>query len=234
MVRRTARDATGQTEAAEAGVKQRILDAGLEEFSRMGLRGASVRTIGAEAGTTPAMINYYFGGKRGLYGQVVEQSQTRLMAHLAAALAGLADKPIAELAASLTGAYFDFLGQQRALQRLLLREVLDAAAGEALPTEAWHHLGPLLARLPALRGEAFEAAVSLFGAVAGYFIYAPVLARLTGEDPLAPENLAHRRAHLTALARRLFDESATPQDPDADADTAAAGQTTSPSPRSTP
>lgn len=68
-------------------VKVRILAAGRSEFARRGLAAGSVRVIAQQAGVTAAMINYYFGGKRGLYDAVVADAQERLRAHLAPALA---------------------------------------------------------------------------------------------------------------------------------------------------
>ncbi|MCZ7687261.1 MAG: TetR/AcrR family transcriptional regulator [Sandaracinaceae bacterium] len=102
-------------------VKQRILAAGRAEFARHGLSAGSVRAIGDRAGVTPAMINYYFGGKRALYDAVVAEAQGRLRARLTAAVTAGREG----LAPRLAGAYFDFLADDQELQRLLLREVLD-------------------------------------------------------------------------------------------------------------
>ena len=183
------------------GVRERILVAAKAAFARLGLRGASVRVIAAGAGVTPAMINYHFRGKLGLYNVVVDGALQGLMRHLAGALA--AGEP-AELAPALAGAYFHFLCQERELQRLMMHEVL--AGGAELPDIVQRHLLPLRGLLQGRfghGGETFQAAVTLFGAVAGYFLYAPVLQELTGEDPLEGEALARRREHVVALAREL-------------------------------
>ena len=121
------------------GVKQRIIAAGRTEFARSGLEAASVRAIGDGAGVTPAMINYYFGGKRPLYEAVVAEAQRRLLARLGTALSGEREG----LAARLAGTYFDFLAEDQELQRLLLREVMDQ--GENTRALAQNFVGPLRA-----------------------------------------------------------------------------------------
>ena len=48
-----------------------ILVAAREEFADRGYNGATVRSIGSRAGVDAAMINHYFGGKAGLFQEVV-------------------------------------------------------------------------------------------------------------------------------------------------------------------
>ena len=192
-------------EAGEPGVREQILAAAKTEFARLGLRGASVRVIAAGAGVTPAMINYHFKGKLGLYSEVVEEAMKGLLAHLSGAL--LRPRRGA-LAPALAGAYFDFLCEERELQRLMVHEVLSG--GGVLPEIVQRHLLPLRTLLQGQFGkgqQTFQSAVTLFGAVAGYFLYAPVLAELTGEDPLDKAALARRRRHVVALARDLSGQS---------------------------
>jgi len=54
-------------------VRQDLLDAARKLFLSYEFRAVSVRQIAQEAEVTPAMVNYYFGGKRGLYVAMVEQ-----------------------------------------------------------------------------------------------------------------------------------------------------------------
>lgn len=184
----------------EGGVRARILAAGRAEFARTGLGAASVRTIGARAGVTAAMINYYFGGKRALYDAVVDEARGRLLMRLREAVGG--DRP--GRARRLAGAYFDFLAEDRELQQLLLREVLDR--GESTRALARRHVRPLRAILDESFGggdEALQLAISLFGAIAGYFLYEPLLGAFLGSDPLAPDALERRRQHVLQLATQL-------------------------------
>lgn len=52
--------------------KDRILAAAIELFGKYGLAGASVRDICSMAEANIAAINYYFGSKESLYGEVVK------------------------------------------------------------------------------------------------------------------------------------------------------------------
>ncbi len=182
------------------GVRERILTAGRAEFAQNGLGAGSVRAIGERAGVTAAMINYYFGGKRALYDAVVSEAQARLGRRLSAAVAG--DR--AGLAPRLAAAHFDFLSEEPELQRLLLREVLDQ--GQSVRELAARYVQPLRALFEQHFGaddEALQLAVSLFGAVAGYFLYEPLLGAFLGVDPHSPGALARRRRHVIRLATHL-------------------------------
>jgi AcrR family transcriptional regulator len=52
-------------------VRAKLLDAARDLFPRYGYRGVSSRQIGAAAGVNFAMIRYYFGGKPGLYREML-------------------------------------------------------------------------------------------------------------------------------------------------------------------
>ncbi|MFE3451457.1 TetR/AcrR family transcriptional regulator [Nonomuraea sp. NPDC059194] len=53
--------------------KQRIVEAAVEEFAAKGFAGARVSAIADRAGVNKQLISYYFGGKEGLYLDVVSQ-----------------------------------------------------------------------------------------------------------------------------------------------------------------
>lgn len=72
----TKRPATGRARRAPAPdertldaerSRRLLLDAALEEFSAKGYAGARVQDIADRAGVNKQLINYYFGGKEGLY-----------------------------------------------------------------------------------------------------------------------------------------------------------------------
>jgi TetR/AcrR family transcriptional regulator len=64
----------GRPRGASAGkVRARLLSAARELFLRYGYRAVSSRQIGAAAGVNFAMIRYYFGGKPGLYREILQQ-----------------------------------------------------------------------------------------------------------------------------------------------------------------
>ncbi len=179
------------------GVRQRILAAARAEFASRGFGAASVRTIAERAGATAAMINYYFGGKQALYDTVVAEAQGRLLARLSAAV-GSGERD--GLPVRLALAYFDFLVEERELQRLLLRQMLDR--GDHLREHADDIAGPLAALLERHFGDravARQFAISVFGAIAGYFVYEPVLGAVLGRDPMSAESVAARRRHVEEL-----------------------------------
>jgi AcrR family transcriptional regulator len=182
-------------------VRERIVGAAKTEFAAHGLRGSSVRSIAARAGVTGAMVNYYFGSKRRLYDMIVQEAQARLSARMSEALTAGEE---VDLPARLIAAYFDFLSEEGEFQRLLLREVLDR--GHDVPAFTQKYIAPLRLLFEDLFGSddrAFQTAVTLFGAVAGYFIYEPVLTELTGASAMAEESLTRRRRHVMELATLL-------------------------------
>ena len=74
------------TETEPDPVRQRILDAAVNQFSRHGFEGASTRSIAQAADAAMSSITYQFGGKHGLYlaaadhigNQIAEFMQPRL------------------------------------------------------------------------------------------------------------------------------------------------------------
>src|ERR1700747_2614420 len=63
----------GRPAAGSVGnVRERLLHAARELFLRYGYRAVSSRQIGAAAGVNFAMIRYYFGGKPGLYREILQ------------------------------------------------------------------------------------------------------------------------------------------------------------------
>lgn len=182
-------------------VRDRVLVAARGEFAARGRHAASVHTIARGAGVTAAMINYYFGSKDALYDAVVADAQGRLLVRLSAALN---DPATVGAPARLAATYFDFLVEDGQLQRLLLRQVLDR--DEKVRDLTAQFVRPLRALLDRHFGDdeaALQSAISLFGAVAGYFLYEPVLGPFLGMDPLSPDGLASRRRHVVQLASML-------------------------------
>lgn len=57
--------------------RQRLLDAGLREFADKGYAGARVQDIADRAGINKQLINYYFGGKAGLYRELLRRWHER-------------------------------------------------------------------------------------------------------------------------------------------------------------
>ncbi len=64
--------------------RERILEVATEEFAQKGLAGARVDEIARKAQANKQLVYYYFGGKLGLYnevlGQMIEESRQRIAA----------------------------------------------------------------------------------------------------------------------------------------------------------
>jgi len=55
----------------QIGTRERIIDAAGELFAAHGFRGTTVRDICSQAGVNVAAVNYHFGDKEALYGEVL-------------------------------------------------------------------------------------------------------------------------------------------------------------------
>jgi len=60
--------------------RDQLLAAATPLFARKGLHGVSVRELAKAAGVNVSMISYYFGGKDGLYQEVVKEQFSGLTA----------------------------------------------------------------------------------------------------------------------------------------------------------
>jgi AcrR family transcriptional regulator len=61
----------GEHSNEDLGAKQRILEVAAKLFAERGLEGTSVRDIAKEAGLNLSLVSYYFGGKEGLYLELI-------------------------------------------------------------------------------------------------------------------------------------------------------------------
>ena len=59
--------------------RDKLLEVGTELFSERGFAAVSIRELAQAAGTNSAMISYYFGGKEGLYREVLESQFSTLV-----------------------------------------------------------------------------------------------------------------------------------------------------------
>src|SRR6202521_4546420 len=100
---REKRRARGRPRGASAGqVRERLLQAARELFLRYGYRAVSSRQIGAAAGVNFAMIRYYFGGKPGLYREILQGLVPPEIAGLDAMQAGRSPPKLADILSNIT------------------------------------------------------------------------------------------------------------------------------------
>jgi AcrR family transcriptional regulator len=105
--------------------REALMQAGSELFAARGFDGVPVEAIAERAGANKAMINYHFGGKRGLYKAIVIETFQELGTAVRAIAQGPGTPP------EQIGRFIDFvleLGTTRrlAFPALLLREALSA------------------------------------------------------------------------------------------------------------
>ncbi|MCW1382142.1 CerR family C-terminal domain-containing protein [Novosphingobium sp. KCTC 2891] len=75
--------------------RQRILEVAIREFGRVGFTAATTRTIAQQAGATLPSLQYYFGGKEGLYRACAEEIAARFIAMTVDAAQGAAEALVA-------------------------------------------------------------------------------------------------------------------------------------------
>lgn len=97
-----------------------LLQAGTELFSQRGFEGATTDAIARRACINKAMINYHFGGKRGLYEAILVDGLGQLAARLGDLVAsGL---PADELLRALLDAVSELHRERPTLSALIVRE----------------------------------------------------------------------------------------------------------------
>lgn len=189
--------------------RELLLDAALECYARLGIAAASVRTIAAEAGVTPALVNYYFGGKDALLDAVVEERLLPVVAEMRAGIEAAGDDPRA-IAAGFVEGMHAAVRQHPWLPSLWVREILTE--GGALRGLLIERISPLIPQMMAAR---FAAAgrdgelrgdidprllvVSLVGLTLFPLASTPIWRRLFGADDLDADALLH---HTLALVSR--------------------------------
>jgi TetR/AcrR family transcriptional regulator len=201
--------------ATAADVRADLLAAAAAGFGVRGFAAVSLRDLAKRAGTTPAMVHYYFGDKDGLFAALLEDALASVLARVRSRLAARA---ASGAAGATLDVFFDVaqdaLGAAPWIPQLVVREVLSESApfrerfieSYAIP----------MSRLlrSALRDEVAAgrlradldtdlALSSLLGLAAFPFIAQPVLERVLG---LSYD--AAFRARLAAHTKRLFLEGA--------------------------
>jgi TetR/AcrR family transcriptional regulator len=101
-------------------VREKLLTAARELFLRYGYRAVSSRQVATSAGANVAMIRYYFGGKPGLYKEVMNSVVHPMRARLDAMETGAVTVELS----SLVGAAMHMWAANQWLMGLIVREVL--------------------------------------------------------------------------------------------------------------
>jgi TetR/AcrR family transcriptional regulator len=122
MVNKTKRRTRGRPRSGHSDdVRQALLVAARDLFLRYGYRAVSSRQIAAAAGANVAMIRYYFGGKPGLYREMIEGLLAPIRAGIDAMRAHQAEVDLPMIMASMARLW----GQNPWIPGLMIREVLS-------------------------------------------------------------------------------------------------------------
>lgn len=103
--------------------RQALIRSGLELFSDKGFAGTSLDEIARLSGINKALIGYHFGGKAGLYAEILDSVFRPFEIRLQALLAS--DLPPEELFLSYLRLFQEFVGERPHFPVMLLREVLS-------------------------------------------------------------------------------------------------------------
>ncbi len=194
--------------ARNGEARAKILAAADDLFATRGYDAVSMRDVAAGAGVAKAAVFYYFDGKDALYAAVLDGYYRAHEAALADALAR--DGDLRARLHAVVDAYVDFAADNVRYARMVQRKI---AGGGGDLSVVRQNLGLLLRGVESALGDAVPARgplaarhffVTLSGAVLNYFTYAPALEGAWDGDPLSPEGIAERRAHLHWLVDTLL------------------------------
>jgi TetR/AcrR family transcriptional regulator len=202
----------GQPEESRAA----ILQAAAREFAEFGVAGARTDTIAREAGVNKALLYYYFKDKETLYGSVLDNAFAGLKTAVFQVLDS--DLPPGEKIMAYAGAYFDFIASNQLYPRLMQREMMRAREGQSQHIEKIikNYIQPIFGRVSEVLREGINTGEfrtvnpahfvpSMVAMIVFYFSSAPMMQKIVGFNPLAPDRIAERRAAvLDFIAAALF------------------------------
>ncbi|GAA4953199.1 TetR/AcrR family transcriptional regulator [Streptomonospora halophila] len=194
MNRTDAADGTcpGRVRDREA-TRQRILDSARELFTQEGYAQVSSRRIAAEAGVNVALINRYFGAKRGLLAEIVAED---------AAFPGVFEGDRATLPRRVAEhVVHRTLGEGTPLQRALMHSIGDPDLRSVFEERLQSAIiGPLT---DCIGGADARTRATL---VAGLVIGIGNVRRMGGADSLVEEDPEALTRRLTGIIERCLDE----------------------------
>ena len=202
----------GQPEESRAA----ILQAAAHEFATHGVAGARTDAIAREARVNKALLYYYFKDKETLYGAVLDSAFAGLKSAVFQVLDS--DLPPREKIMAYAGAYFDHIASNQIYPRLMQREMMRAREGHSphIDKIIKQYIHPIFVRVSEVMREGIAQGEfrpvnpahfipSIIAMIVFYFSSAPVMQKIVGFNPLAPERIAERRAAvLDLISSALF------------------------------
>ncbi len=207
--------ARSQTERSDQ-TRARILTAAVRQFSTKGLAGARTEQIAEEAGVNKALLYYYFKSKDALYAAALETVADGVRLTSLAVLDGPESAGERFLRSILN--HFDRIHTNPGFQSLMQQEMVRLHRGEA------HSLTPLIEKVfrplmgrmqevlvegiasgELIAAETTQIRFAALGANVFYFLSAPLMRLIQGDDPLESEALEfRRRAAIEYLGLAIF------------------------------
>ncbi|HEX6614037.1 MAG TPA: TetR family transcriptional regulator [Rhodanobacteraceae bacterium] len=149
-----ARRRVGRPRGDAPDLRERLIDAAIAEFARVGIGATSLRAVAQAAGATPAMLHYYFGDKQQMAMAMVNERLLPAAAPLRARIEAAGDEPT-ELAEAFVGGMADMIAGNPWLPARWVREVL--CEGGALREIVFKRAVPQMPQVLAQRFAAAQA-----------------------------------------------------------------------------
>ena len=190
---------------------QRILDAAETLFARKGYEAASLREIAALAEIRQPGLYNHFASKEDLYRAVLDRGLRPLIELMGSLLdTGITQADMIALPGRMT----DLLAYHPNISALLMQSMRTADDAGVLIAQEW------LDRLLHYGRQVNEASdftedsaalmlrqIALFNLCCGYFWAEPLIGKMTGSGPLAPDNLARQKQLLERIMRALLSDT---------------------------
>lgn len=165
--------------------RQRILEVAIAEFGRVGFSAATTRAIAQGAGATLPALQYYFGGKEGLYRACAEEIAARFVA--------LTQEPAQAAAEALLAGQTDL--------RAALKRTMAAVARAMTGADSAGLWGAFVSRELLAPGPAFDVMLERLFAP-GIDLIAAMIARIQGRE--SADEPARIRAMLMIASLTAF------------------------------
>jgi AcrR family transcriptional regulator len=191
--------------------RQQLLEAAGEVFAEQGFRAATVREICRRAAANVAAVNYYFGGKEGLYTEVLRLahhcSVAKYPPNMGLAAGAAPAERLHAFVRSFLWRIFD-QGQPSWHGKLMSREMVEpTAALDSLVEENVRPRAELLESIvralmgPGARAEDVRlASMSVVAQCLFYFHSRPVIERLYPQQSYAPKDIERLADHITRFS----------------------------------
>ncbi len=191
--------------------KARLLSAAGEVFSRKGFRLGTIRDICGLAGTNVASVNYHFGGKAGLYRELLKHAfEEDLRRHPPERGLSEASSPEEQLRAFIYSLFTRILGKERPNwhARLLAKELVNPTIAldkmvEASVRPQAERLSAIVAALlgpGATQKVVRHCVLSVVGQCQHYCRSKPIIQRLFPEIGYDEAGIAELAAHVTRFS----------------------------------